>query len=190
MKKGGAGKKEEKPDAIDEVEQLLKLTQDDLLLKLTVNTHHKSKPISNFQPSSSSSRLNSDLDRRFEALRSKPNIQNHDVKKEEVEDVDNLFARFAALKGGQTANNNDEKHNHGIDVFEEDDDDEEDEVAKIISWAVDAARLDPSPSSDIDQEDETDDDSDSDSDDDVKRKVLGKKVTPSKVIGKNKGLKK
>ncbi|GJW37816.1 hypothetical protein Tco_0060736 [Tanacetum coccineum] len=178
MKKGG--KKEEKAeDAIDEVEQLLKLTQDDLLLKLTVNTHHKSKPI--FQPSSS--RLNSDLDRRFEALRSKPskpNIQNHE------EDVDNLFARFSALKGGESSNNViiEEKHNHGID---DDDDickanfclyahsiDEEDEVARIISWAVDAARLDPSPSSDLDQDDETDND-DSDSDDVVKRKVIAKK---------------
>nr|GEX82914.1 hypothetical protein [Tanacetum cinerariifolium] len=134
MKKGGGfGKKEEKPDAIDEVEQLLQLTQYDLLLKHTVNSHHKSKPISKFQPSSS--RLNSDLDRRFKALRlktSKPNIQNHDVKKE-VEDVDNLFARFAALKGGETANNEiiKEKHNHGID--DDDDDEEEDEVARIIS---------------------------------------------------------
>nr|GEW76399.1 reverse transcriptase [Tanacetum cinerariifolium] len=135
MKKGG--KKEENPeDAIDEVEQLLKSTQDDLLLKLTVNTHHKSKPIFQ-QSSSSSSRLNSDLDRRFEALRSKPtkpNIQNHE------EDVDNLFARF---------------------------------VARIISWAVDAARLDPSPSSDVDQDHETDDDDDDD-DDFVKRKVIAK----------------
>lgn len=187
MKKGGAGKKEEKADAIDEVEQLLKLTQDDLLLKLTVNTHHKSNPISKFQPSSSSSRLSSDLDRRFEALRSKSS-----KNEEEVEDVDNLFARFAALKGGQSGANNEEKQNHGIDVFEEDD--EEDEVAKIISWAVDAARLDPSPSSDVDQVDETDDDEDSDSvsedsDDDVKRKVIGKKVT-RKVIGKKKGFKK
>nr|GEX85303.1 hypothetical protein [Tanacetum cinerariifolium] len=156
-RKGGFGKKEEKSDAIDEVEQLLQLTQDDLLLKHTVNSHHKSKPISKFQPSLS--RLNLDLDCRFKALRlktSKPNIQNHYVKKE-VEDVDNLFARFAALKGGETANNViiEEKHNHGID----DDDDDEDEVARIISWVVDAARLDPS-SSDVDQDDESDDDPD------------------------------
>nr|GFA32383.1 hypothetical protein [Tanacetum cinerariifolium] len=34
-----------------------------------------------------------------------------------------------------------------------------DEVARIISWAVDAARLDPS-SSDVDQDDESDDDPD------------------------------
>nr|GEZ40327.1 hypothetical protein [Tanacetum cinerariifolium] len=103
-----------------------------MLAKTADVSHHKSKPISKFQPSSS--RLNSDLDRRFKALRSKtskPNIQNHDVKKE-VEDVDNLFARFAALK---------------------------DEVARIISWVVDAARLDPS-SSDVDQDDESDDDPD------------------------------
>ncbi|GJX65279.1 hypothetical protein Tco_0299622 [Tanacetum coccineum] len=66
--------------------------------------------------------------------------------------------RFAALKGGETANNViiEEKHNHGID----NDDDEEDEVARIISWAVDVARLDPSPFSDVDQDDESDDDPD------------------------------
>ncbi|GKB99361.1 hypothetical protein Tco_0985498 [Tanacetum coccineum] len=68
------------------------------------------------------------------------------------------MVRFAALKGGETANNViiEEKHKHGID----NDDDEEDEVARIISWVVDVARLDPSPSSDVDQDDESDDDPD------------------------------
>ena len=50
--------------------------------------------------------------------------------------------------------------------------DEEDEVSKIISWAIDAARLDPSPSSDID--------SDSKSDDDASRTVDRKKKTSKK----------
>nr|XP_043612932.1 clumping factor A [Erigeron canadensis] len=190
----GVGKKSATEASIDEVEELLKLTQDDLLLKLTVNSHLTSKPNSNSNSipdlsssSSSSSNIDTDLDRRFQALRS---------KKPEPQNVDDLFTRFAALKGGANATPAVDS-NYGIG---DDDEEEEDEVQKIINWAVDAARLDPSPSSDIDDNDdsEIDSDSDSDSDDeqevvrkvDCKKKGLRKDAVVSKVDSKNKGSKK
>ncbi|CAN0909007.1 hypothetical protein LINGRAHAP2_LOCUS25588 [Linum grandiflorum] len=42
------------------------------------------------------------------------------------------------------------------DRFVDDEADEEDEVEKIIRWAKDAARLDPSPPSDSDDSDDGD----------------------------------
>ncbi|KAF5759676.1 hypothetical protein HanRHA438_Chr16g0756001 [Helianthus annuus] len=157
MSKSG---KKKQPDAIDEVEELLKLTQDDLLLKLTVNSHTSSK--FDFVPESSNAIIDPDLDRRFQALRSKPKPKPETAAAHAH--VDDLFARFAALKGPNATSTTEH-----INIEEAD---EEDEVQKIINWAVDAARLDPSPPSD-------DDDSDSDDDD--------KTVAPKK---KKKGSKK
>lgn len=124
--------------------------------------------------SSDTNRIDPDLDRRLEALRSKPSKPS---PKEAVtavhEDIDNLFARFAALKAPSkaTATSNSTSAQQGGVVKDDnlgivDDEDEEDEVSKIINWAIDAARLDPSPSSDIDDDADEDDDSDDDSDDD------------------------
>ncbi|KAM0061421.1 hypothetical protein Hdeb2414_s0004g00135811 [Helianthus debilis subsp. tardiflorus] len=169
MSKSG---KKKQPDAIDEVEELLKLTQDDLLLKLTVNSHTSSK--FDFVPQSSNAIIDPDLDRRFQALRSKPKPKPkpetaaapHAHAHEDVDvdvDVDDLFARFAALKGPNATSTTEH-----INIEEAD---EEDEVQKIINWAVDAARLDPSPPSD---------DEDSDSDDDDKTVAPKKKKKGSK----------
>ncbi|KAI3820824.1 hypothetical protein L1987_08373 [Smallanthus sonchifolius] len=157
---GGARKKKQ-PDAIDEVEELLKLTQDDLLLKLTVNSHIKSK--SDFVPKPShSNAIDPDLDRRFQALRSKPN-----PKSEITADHDDLFARFAALKApNATSASISTSEDMKIVKHDVEDADEEDEVQKIINWAIDAARLDPSPSSEIDDDDDDDSYSDDDDSDD------------------------
>ncbi|KAJ9536510.1 hypothetical protein OSB04_un000304 [Centaurea solstitialis] len=198
-KSGGAGKKKQPNDAIDEVEKLLTLTQDDLLLKLTVNSHTNSK--FDFIPESShnNNAIHPDLDRRFQALRSKPNPNPNpkaEIKPGDHEDIDNLLARFAALKAPanatSTSSSSNQQHgkvtkddSFGVD-FEEDD--EEDEVSKIINWAIDAARLDPSPSSDIDDDDDKDDDddddddddSDEDSDDDDARRKVNRKKKGSK----------
>ncbi|XP_023745792.1 uncharacterized protein LOC111893948 [Lactuca sativa] len=185
-KSGGVGKKNQ-PDAIDEVEELLKLTEDDLLLNLTVNSHIKSKSKSQsnskfdlLPESSHTNAIDPDLDRRLQALRAKP---SKSIPKEAItadhEDFDNLLARFAALKAPSKATST-SNSTQGNAVKDDilgivDDEDEEDEVSKIINWAIDAARLDPSPSSDIDE----DDDSDGDSDDDAKKKT-SKKIVPHK----------
>ncbi|XP_024964731.1 nucleosome assembly protein 1;2 [Cynara cardunculus var. scolymus] len=185
-KSGGAGKKKQ-PDAIDEVEQMLRVTEDDLLLKLTVNSHTKSKSKFDFvSESSHNNAIDPDLDRRFQALRYKPSKSNPKTQiKADHEDVDNLLARFAALKAptNATSTSNSSNEQHGKVVKDEscgvvDSEDEEDEVSKIINWAIDAARLDPSPSSDIDDDDDdadVDDDSDDDSDDDASHTVHRKK---------------
>ncbi|KAL8244572.1 hypothetical protein R6Q59_010830 [Mikania micrantha] len=183
-KSGGAGKKQ--PDAIDEVEELLKFTEDDLLLKLTVNSHIKSKSkfdIDLVPESSHSNAIDPDLDRRFQALRSKPNPKTNITTSDEDVDVDDLFARFAALKAPNTtpASNSTTE-----DMRIVKDENEEDEVQKIINWAIDAARLDPSPSSDIDDGDddndnhEDEDEDDDDSDDDEHTPTVARKKEGSK----------
>ncbi|KAM7261082.1 hypothetical protein ACFE04_026557 [Oxalis oulophora] len=90
----------------DDVDQLLQATQDELVLKLAVDSH-----MSRVAPDY----LNSDLDRRFNALKSsitvplqpkKPssssiklnnNVVDDDESKAAIDD-DDLSARFAALK--------------------------------------------------------------------------------------------
>lgn len=133
----------------DEVEELLRAAEDELLLNLSLNSHMSRVSTSYIDP---------DLDRRFEALKSSsspssktnPPPQNPKLKDPVAKNVqtpqephldadhDDLLARFAALKGSiseatATAADGD------------DDDDEEDEVDKVIRWAMDAARLENSP---------------------------------------------
>ncbi|XP_022725694.1 coiled-coil domain-containing protein 1 isoform X2 [Durio zibethinus] len=193
----------------DEVEQLLQSAQDEVLLKLSVDSH-----MSRVAPDY----LDPDLHRRFQALRSRPSSsqskshslqqkqssaaqpskprqeQKEEEKKERISKVavvdnvdeelrgvlgDDLSARFAALKASLSSSSNPtpvaasttnevriglEKSNGDYD--------EEDEVEKVIQWAIDAARLDPSPPSDDDNDqiDSDSDDNDSDDDDDPKHK--------------------
>ncbi|XP_062157977.1 uncharacterized protein LOC133865572 [Alnus glutinosa] len=144
----------------DEVEELLQAAEDELLLKLSLHSH-----ISRLAPDY----LPSDLDRRFQALKSRPSVppnpsshslsppQNSQESTTSSVDQDELSARFLALKGS-----------HGIPADPKlsssgDDDaaaaeDEEDEVEKLIQWAKDAARLERSPSSDDEDDDDDDDD--------------------------------
>lgn len=154
----------------DEVQQLLRAAQDDLLLKLSVDSH--------MARASSSSRtsVDPDLERRFQALKSKPQntstsavstTRTIDDDRDQVKvnttnnigglEADDLFARFAALKGSIPSHN----RKNDIDSSEivsrekeEESDDEVDEVEKVIKWAIDAARLDPSALSDDESSEE------------------------------------
>ncbi|KAK4423302.1 hypothetical protein Salat_1913000 [Sesamum alatum] len=152
----------------DEVEQLLRAAQDDVLLKLNVDSH--------MARGSASAAIDPDLDRRFQALKKKPQrptklddstkrpptkVDTGDSKVDgaPAED-DDLFARFAALKNSLPSyNKNESKSNFPADE-QATEEESEDEVDKVIKWAIDAARLDPSPSSDDDDRSESDDDDD------------------------------
>lgn len=159
----------------DEVEELLRAAEDSMLLKLSLNSH--------MSRGSSSTIIDPDLDRRFQALRSKPNPTpsskskpntqlpypppsvptdlnlNSDYKPQE----DDLFARFTALKSSSIPahSSSSSSLNEQQKKFENGDDDE-DEVEKLIRWAVDAARLDPSPPSDTDNDTDHSDSDDTD----------------------------
>lgn len=173
----------------EQVEQLLQAAQDDLMLKLSVDSH-----MSRVSPNY----LDSDLDRRFQALRSRPSsataavprnprpsqphtqsdsssrpppIENLVVDGESQSILgDDLAARFAALKASLPSSTTPPPSSIPNDV---DSDDEEDEVEKLIQWAKDAARLDPSPPSEEDDDEEEFTSSDEDVDD--RRKDVGKR---------------
>lgn len=177
-----------KASSIDEVEELLRSAQDDILLKLSLNSHIA---LSGTSSQTSSSTIDPDLDRRFEALKSKPKLstesrsesesdkKNSEKEVDNIDESDNLFARLAALKNSIPSYSNagvvgdDTKISSG-EKYESAD--EEDEVEKMINWAIDAARLDPSPPSDADTVDsEKDSDSENDSDDEDNHKVDSKR---------------
>ncbi|KAL4360592.1 hypothetical protein GQ457_04G004430 [Hibiscus cannabinus] len=87
---------------------------------------------------------------------------------------DDLSARFAALKASlSTSSNPTASITNEVRIgLEKSDgeDDEEDEVERVIQWAKDAARLDPSPASDDDDDligsDSVSNDNETDDDDD------------------------
>ncbi|GLT30941.1 hypothetical protein SLA2020_057140 [Shorea laevis] len=184
------GQKSTAPRPADEVEQLLQATQDEMLLQLSIDAH-----MSRVAPDY----LESDLDRRFQALKSKPSArqpqsrqssapkqqqQQQNRRQEAVVDNvdqelrsvlgDDLSARFATLKASSSSSSstaiNDVRAGTNVanspagDGFEDHQDDKEDEVEKVIRWAMDAARLDPSPPSD-DEDDHNEEESDDDDDD-------------------------
>ncbi|KAL6566268.1 hypothetical protein OROGR_001883 [Orobanche gracilis] len=148
----------------DEVEQLLRAAQDDMLLKLNVNSH--------MARAAGSTPIDPDLNRRFEALKRPQNPSRiHDPLKKvpakmdtnsasEVNGAaadDDLFARFTALKKSLPSHSRNRLGSNfpsDLSVNQEVKEEEsEDEVEKVIKWAIDAARLDPSPSSDDDDDD-------------------------------------
>ncbi|XP_051148699.1 uncharacterized protein LOC127263631 [Andrographis paniculata] len=144
----------------DEVEQLLRAAHDDVLLKLNVNSH--------IARASASAAIDPDLERRFEALKrpQKPTNVNNPAKTVSSETIsggdrfagtaaaaDDLFARFAALKSSIPSHNKREDAGDSVGANREAQEEEsEDEVDKVIRWAIDAARLDPSPPSDDDND--------------------------------------
>ncbi|XP_075496152.1 uncharacterized protein LOC142533311 [Primulina tabacum] len=141
----------------DEVEQLLRAAQDDVLLKLSLDSH---------TTRAAAYSINPDLDRRYEALKAQLNPKSASIpataaaasesRIDGPEDSDDLFARFAALKKSIPSHNNDEKQSTSKEESDGDGDGDgdDDEVEKVIKWAVDAARLDPSGTT---SDDETDD---------------------------------
>lgn len=142
------------------VEELLRAAQDDVLLKVRLNSHSISSD-SHF------SSLDSDLARRFDALRSNPSVPSLSNS-----DVDDLESRFAKLKGGVGSD-------HGIGSVESggiSDEGTEDEVEKLMKWAMDAARLDQSSGKGTgeDEVDEIVSSESSDEEDDGDEKAKGK----------------
>ncbi|XP_054824808.1 uncharacterized protein LOC129322524 [Prosopis cineraria] len=122
----------------DEVEELLRAAQDELLLKLSLDSHIAS---SSSISAPSSTTLDVDLERRFQALKSSQSSWKGD----------DLFTRFDALK----VKSNPSLKQASLDPStgeedEDEDEDEDDQVEKLIQWAKDAARLEPSASSDDD----------------------------------------
>ncbi|XP_073012176.1 uncharacterized protein [Typha latifolia] len=134
--------KSKKSSLIDpnaDVDDLLRAAEDDLLLRLQVNSH----PISS---SSSFSSLDPDLDRRLQALRSQPfkSSSPSESRKHGDEEVgrilgDDLAARFAALKASPGS---DPVADRGGFCDEGGGEGSEKEVEKVLQWAMDAARLD------------------------------------------------
>ncbi|KAL5543041.1 hypothetical protein UlMin_010751 [Ulmus minor] len=171
-----------KKDEEAEVNELLKAVEGDMLLKLSINSH-MSRVAPNY--------LESDLDRRLHSLKSRPSssspnpppanstIAPSPPQPQQSPDLDgdpeltavigeDLSARFAALKATLPPSGSVPVipvRSGAIDGFDEDED-EEDEVEKLIRWAKDAARLDPSPPSDDDNEDEEKDSEPSDEEED------------------------
>ena len=147
-KKNKKGRREED----DEVEELLRGAEDEILLNLSTNSH-----MSRVSPSY----IDADLDRRFQALRSSsstsaktdpfpqnPKPKNPVPKNVDTpqnprldDDPDDLFARFAALKGSISEATATVSDGDGDGDGE---DDGEDEVEKVIRWAMDAVRLENS----------------------------------------------
>lgn len=139
------GKTKTRKTEEDQVEELLRAAQDDMLLSLSVDSH-----ISHL----------SDVERRFQALKlnkptpkaaAPPNSNSTAIQADvdpELKAVlgDDLSARFAALKASMPMPSS----SSSIISPDYDDDavDEDDEVEKLMRWAKDAARLDPSPPSD------------------------------------------
>ncbi|CAN8274054.1 unnamed protein product [Cochlearia groenlandica] len=158
------GKKKEE----DEVEEMLKAAQDEMILKLSVDSHHRSRSGIDY--------LDPDLHSRFLSLKSQtsatkkdqirrtrsPPQKSKDVVVEEEESTEDLMARFSSLKKTSLPSSSVSPSVNLRDGIGEDD--EDDEVEKLIQWAIDAARLDPSPPSDDDDDDQSCDDDDGDND--------------------------
>ncbi|KAL1222522.1 hypothetical protein V5N11_018895 [Cardamine amara subsp. amara] len=170
MRRGNCNKEE------DEVEQLLQAAQDEMILKLSVNSHTSR---------SSSDYLDPDLHSRFLALKSQPSTKKKDQQhrqkrrprspppksKDVVEETpEDLMLRFAALKTSLPSSSSSSSVLLPNEIGEEDSDEigEDAEVEKLIQWAIDAARLDPSPPSDDDHSQSSDDDDETDSTRNVK----------------------
>uniref|UniRef100_A0A1J3IG32 Uncharacterized protein n=1 Tax=Noccaea caerulescens TaxID=107243 RepID=A0A1J3IG32_NOCCA len=149
----------------DEVEQLLQAAQDEMILKLSVNSH-----ISSSKPD----KLDPDLHSRFLALRSRPSqkkkkdqnpqARSSPPKSKDVEETpDDIMLRFAALKSSLPSSSSSSSVSPSVRL-PGDEIGEDAEVEKLIQWAIDAARLDPSPPSD---DDDDDDNQSSDNDDEL-----------------------
>lgn len=136
----------------DEVDELLQAAQDDMLLSLSVDSYISRLSV-----------VDADVDRRFQALKlktgaeagaaskSSSNSNSNSIQvEEELKAVlgDDLSTRFAALKAASSSSS--AIIAASASLHDAVADDEDDEVEKLIRWAKDAARLDPSPPSDDD----------------------------------------
>ncbi|XP_052205073.1 uncharacterized protein LOC127809934 [Diospyros lotus] len=152
-------KTEKKMEGDEEVDALLRAAEDELLLNLSINSHMARRG----GGGTSSDYMDPDLDRRFNVLKLKSSPNIADDASARTADADDLVARFAALKTSIHPSSSPSSspyydpprspHNSG---------EEEDEVQKVIQWAIDAARLDPSPPTDDDDSAENISDDDDD----------------------------
>lgn len=167
----GPKKKKTESESKDEaVNELVRAAEDEMLVKLSINSHmsHFSDLERRFQALKSSSSPCSSSSRRSAKTGSKPQIQSLPTPPDGKEN--DIWARFAALKGTVSTSKRSADSDRGSSSDRKDygksNKDDDDEVEKVIKWAMDAARLDPSsPSeSDIDNgdEDEVEDNGDSD----------------------------
>lgn len=142
----GGGRKAAGPGGEEaEVEALIRAAQDAVLLKLKANSHLVSSASS--PPSLDAAELDpldSDLARRFDALKSRAAAPNPKPPGAgagaALGGMDELEARFAALKGA--AGPEKDTRVRLEDLGGESSEDEADEVDKVMRWAMDAARLD------------------------------------------------
>ncbi|XP_049414392.1 uncharacterized protein LOC125877110 [Solanum stenotomum] len=155
----------------EEVEELLRAAEDDVSLKLSLNSH--------MARGSSTQFIDPDLDQRFQALRSKQTPPKKPISQKGLvnqppsatsptDESDDLLTRFASLKSSLPSYSSASSSAKQHAVVEDDDD----EVEKVIKWAIDAARLDPSPPSGTDDDDENttdEEDEGENSDDDFNR---------------------
>ncbi|XP_021285723.1 glutamic acid-rich protein [Herrania umbratica] len=172
-------------------ETLLKLSVDSHMSRvapdyLDPNLHRRFQALRS-RPSTSQSK--SQLQKQSPApLKQQQQQQKEEVKKEQKSKVvvvgnvdeelrgvlgDDLSARFAALKASLSSSSDPAPaaatKEVSIGLDKSDGEDEEDEVENVIRWAMDAARLDPSPPSDDDDDhidSDVDDNVDDDDDDD------------------------
>lgn len=152
----------------DEVEELLRAAEDDVFLKLSLNSH--------MARGSSTPFIDPDLDQRFQALRSKKTPQKNHISQQGLDNqppsasTDDLFTRFAALKSSLPAYSSSSSSAKQQQTAVENEEDDDDEVDMVIKWAMDAARLDPSLTSGTDDDISTDEDEDENSEHDFKRR--------------------
>lgn len=165
MRRGKSDRKTKKKGTEDdEVEQMLRAAQDEILLNLSINSHlaRASPSSTTLHPESDpglDSVLDPDLERRFQALKMKNKVHQPVVEEHD------LTARFDALKAkfnpppvDPTVTSS--KTQSHYEEEGESEEDEETQVQKLIEWAKDAARLDPSPPSPSQSESDDDDDDD------------------------------
>ncbi|XP_057527217.1 uncharacterized protein LOC130806231 isoform X1 [Amaranthus tricolor] len=170
-------------DVNDEVEELLRAAEDANLLKLNLNSHTVHASPSDLHPELEQRfrylKSGSKSKAKQESM-TKQMAPSESAKVEKEVEEDDLLARFAALKAslpkpsssisssfvgmeisGTSVGDMRADGSSGSKAESHDEDEDEDEVEKVIKWAMDAARLDPSPSSD--DEDNTKDDNFDDS---------------------------
>ncbi|KAG8046487.1 hypothetical protein GUJ93_ZPchr0008g14161 [Zizania palustris] len=201
---GGGGRKPARSGGDEaEVDALLRAAQDAVLLKLQANSHlHSSSAAAAPDPPSldpAADPLDADLARRFDALRSRPQAPKRaddapSAPSAAAAGMDELEARFAALKGA--AGPEKEARVRLEDLGGESDEDEDDEVEKLMRWAMDAARLDVAtagtadkakPAEEHEEKDEKSSaSSQEDDDEDEEEKMEQERKKSKKLMSKNK----
>ncbi|XP_058082815.1 uncharacterized protein LOC131230827 [Magnolia sinica] len=157
-------KKGRKDESSKEVEELLSAAEDQMLLNISTGSHI-----------TRNTSLDSDLVRRLEALKTPssstgitrvPPMKDRErvvvvsaVVDEELQRIlgEDLSARFSALKGTSSSREfqaRPKKLDDDDDNVDVDDDGVSKEVDKLMQWAMDEARLNPSMSSDDDDDDD------------------------------------